>query len=257
MTDGLDWGVFTLFLYILMRMSGFVLFNPILGRTGLPGLFKAGMILLLSLSVLSSYQGTAEVPNTALEFGLKLFLELGAGFLVAVILNLFFYVAELAGEVSDTQMGMSMAKTYDAGAQSSLTVTANLLRILMILIFFAENGHLTLFRLMLTSGAVVPFGSAALGDGAANCVIQLFLECTLLGVKLCLPILAAQLLGQIGMGILMKVIPQINVFAINIELKVLVGLSMVLLLLSPFTEFLLGVESTMLTEIQQALSLMG
>lgn len=257
MTDVVDWDSFTLFLYILMRMSGFVLFNPILGRTGLPGLFKAGMILLLSLSVLSSYPGTAEVPNTSLELGLKLFLELGAGFLVATIMNLFFYVAELAGEVADTQMGMSMAKTYDAGSQASVTVTANLLRILMILIFFAENGHLTLLRLMLTSGTLIPFGSASLGDAAANCVIELFLECTILGVKLCLPILAAQLLGQIGMGILMKVIPQINVFAINIELKFLIGLGMLLLLISPFTEFLLGVESTMLSEIQQALSLMG
>ena len=53
----------------------------------------------------------------------------------------------------------------------------------------------------------------------------------------------------------MKVIPQINVFAINIELKVLIGLVMLLLMISPFSEFLLGVESLMLNELEAALSL--
>ena len=59
------------------------------------------------------------------------------------------------------------------------------------------------------------------------------------------------------MGILMKVIPQINVFAINIELKVIIGLVLLLLLLTPFSEFLLRAESDMLLEIQRLLAGMG
>ncbi len=62
-------------------------------------------------------------------------------------------------------------------------------------------------------------------------------------------------MGQVGMGVLMKVIPQINVFAINIEFKVLVGLAMVFFLISPFSEFLLGMENTMLNNIQMAIAL--
>jgi flagellar biosynthetic protein FliR len=88
-------------------------------------------------------------------------------------------------------------------------------------------------------------------------MLQLFIECTVLGVKLCMPILAAELLGQLGMGVLMKVIPQINVFAINIELKVIIGLVMLFLLISPFSEFLLKAESTMLDSISQVLALAG
>jgi flagellar biosynthetic protein FliR len=70
-----------------------------------------------------------------------------------------------------------------------------------------------------------------------------------------MPILAAELVGQLGMGILMKVIPQINVFSINIELKVIIGLAMLLLMISPFSEFLLKAEMTMLDSISQALAL--
>lgn len=78
------------------------------------------------------------------------------------------------------------------------------------------------------------------------------MDCTLLGIKLCMPILAAELMGQVGMGILMKVIPQINVFAINIELKVLVGTTLLFLLISPFSEFILEFENDMLGQIQLA-----
>lgn len=253
----IDWNALTLFLYIIMRMSGFILFSPLFGRSNVTSMFKTGWILLLSCSAYTAYDGTVQIPANLLEFAVRLLLELGMGFLVAIILHLFFYIPEQAGDIVDTQMGMSMARTYDAGFQSSLTTTSNLLNILMVLLFFAANGHLTLLRLMITSGKIVPYGAVALGEAAADRVVELFVECTILGLKMSMPILAAELLGQVGMGILMKVIPQINVFAINIELKVLVGLTMLLLLMSPFSDFLLEVESKMLVELQQALSLAG
>ena len=76
-------------------------------------------------------------------------------------------------------------------------------------------------------------------------------------MKLCLPILAAELIGQLGMGILMKVIPQINVFAINFELKIILGLVMVILLLPLMGEFVLGLEKQMLVAIEQAMKVIA
>ena len=58
------------------------------------------------------------------------------------------------------------------------------------------------------------------------------------------------------MGIIMKAIPQINVFVINIEVKVIVGLVLILILMTPFSEFLLSVETEMLYAVERALSLM-
>ena len=59
------------------------------------------------------------------------------------------------------------------------------------------------------------------------------------------------------MGVLMKAIPQINVFAINIELKVIVGMVMLLLLIQPMSEFLLETESLMLGAMRDILPLMA
>lgn len=253
----MDWERFTLFLYILARMSGFVLFNPLLGRQSIPGLFKGGMTLVLTVFVYGMTDQTVTVPVGIAGLAIVLLLELLIGFLLGMVMNFFFYIPQLAGLVVDTQMGMTMNQIYDAGAQANLSATSVLLNALMTLLFFAGNGHHTLMRILLTSGSMVHYGAVAVGEDVWSLLLELFVECTLLGVKLCLPILAAELLGQLGMGILMKVIPQINVFAINIELKVIIGLCLLLLFITPFSEFLLQVESDMLSSLSRVLRLMG
>ena len=197
------------------------------------------------------------VPETVLETAVIFLLEIALGYILGLTVNIFFYVPLLGGETIDSQMGMSMGKTYDPASQSSVSVSATLFNVLMMLLFFAANGHHTLLRIMLCSGRVVPFGQVAFGPELYAAVVELFVECTLMAVKLCMPILAAELLGQMGMGILMKVIPQINIFVINIDLKVIIGLALELLLIAPFSEYLLKVEFDMLQALQRLLQIIG
>ena len=68
---------------------------------------------------------------------------------------------------------------------------------------------------------------------------------------------AAELLGELGMGILMKAIPQINAFVINMELKVIIGLILLFLFLTPLSEFLLGAEADMLSGLRRGLAVMA
>ena len=248
-----DWAQLYLFELIFMRMSGFLLFNPLLGRSNLPAMVKTGMALVLSILVFGTAGTGVPQPDTLVELAFRLLLELGIGLVLGFVMRVVFSVVQIGGEVIDTQMGMTMAQIYDASSQANLSVTASLLNILLILDFFAENGHYTLMRLLTTSGELVPYGAAALGDGVYAYVIELFLACMLLAVKLAMPILAAELLGEV----LMKAIPQINAFVINIELKVIIGLLLFFLLLTPINEFLLELESGMLSELGRLLRLMG
>lgn len=254
----IDWGRLTLLFYILMRMSGFVLFNPLLGRRNIPGMIRAGLTLVLTWFVASFTKGTAPVPVHLIEFGVRLLLELGVGFMVGMTVQFFIYlIPQQAGEIIDNQMGMSMSKEYDPASNISMSVSSTLFTILMTLLFFAANGHNTLLRILLTSGEIIPFGQAALGQAAMQAGIELFIECFVLGVKLAVPILAAELLGQIGMGVLMKVIPQINVFSINIELKVIIGLVLLMLFMSPISEFMLRAENQMLVAVRETLTVLA
>lgn len=251
------WNALTLFLLITARMTGCVAFNPLLGRRGVPSLVKAGLILLLSVSVFSITTVQVEAPSTLLGLALMFLMEMFVGYALGLVINLFFYIPVMAGSVIDMQMGLSMASTYDPASGIQVTATSTLLNVLMSLLFFAANGHHTLIRIFLVSGRGVPFGAVALGENFYGAMIQIFLDCTLLGVKLAMPILAAELMGQVGMGILMKAIPQINVFAINIELKVIIGLVLIMLMLFPFSQFLLEAETQMLITLQQILPLMS
>lgn len=252
----IDMGALTLFLYITARMSGFVLFNPLLGRQNIPGMFRAGFILVMSVFTYSVLGGEAREPAGLLVFAAALLLELALGFVLGMVVSFFFYIPQLAGHTIDTQMGMTMSQIYDSGSQSNMSVTGVLLNTLMTLLFFAGNGHHTLLRIMLTSSEVVGYGGASFGPRLADAMLTLFVECTVMAVKLCMPILAAELLGQLGMGVLMKVIPQINVFSINIELKVIIGLALLLLLMAPFSEFLLEAERAMLDSMHTLLGLL-
>lgn len=253
----LDWPELTLFLFVTARVGGFVLFNPILGRTNIPAAFRTGMALVLSVFVTSVSDQQPAQPSGLAEFMVLMLLEIFIGFLLGMAVNFFFYIPQLAGSMIDTQMGMTMNQMYDAGSAANMSVTGQILNVLMLLLFFAGGGHLTLLRMFITSEQIVPFGQVAVGLPAYQLLLELFVECTVLSVKLCMPVLAAELIAQVGMGVLMKVIPQINVFAINIELKVIVGLALVLVLTVPFSEFLLQAELAMLNALHDVLALTG
>ena len=211
---------------------------------------------MLSAFTASVTTQTAAVPPHLLIFSVGVLKELLIGYILGLVMHLFFYIVQLAGQVMDTQMGMTMSQIYDASSGSSLSVSAMFLNTLMILLFFAANGHHTLLRIFITSGEFLPFGGIVLDIPAmTEAVIKLFVECTLLGIKLSMPILVAELLGQLGMGVLMKVIPQINVFSINIELKVIIGFGLLFVLISPISEYLLQAEMTMLESMDALLRL--
>ena len=250
-----DWAELTLFLYISARVGGFVLFNPILGRNNIPASFRTGMVLVLTWFVMGVTTQEVPVPSGLVVFMLHMLLEMALGFLLGMAVNFFFYIPSLAGSMIDTQMGMTMNQMYDAGASANLSVSGMILNVLMTLLFFAGGGHLTLLRIFLTSEEIVPLGAVSIGPSVYQYLLELFIQCTILAVKLCMPVLVAELIAQVGMGVLMKVIPQINVFAINIELKVIVGLALLFMLLIPFSEFLIDAERVMLDTLHEILLL--
>lgn len=253
----MDWTELYLFSLIVMRVTGCIMLNPILGRNSLPNLVKAGIILVLSIFVMGMADQGPAVPASLVEFALRLLLELGVGFVLGFVMQLFFLIIQVGGEVIDAQMGLTMAQVYDASSQINMTVTASLLNVLFVLNFFAENGHYTMLRIFLTSQQVVPFGQAAFGQAVASGVAEVFLDNMVLAIKLAFPILAAELLGELGMGILMKAIPQINAFVINIELKVIIGLVLLFLFLSPISEYLLAAEAEMLKTMSRMLQIIA
>ncbi|HJD45344.1 MAG TPA: flagellar biosynthetic protein FliR [Candidatus Mediterraneibacter norfolkensis] len=251
---------FMYFCLVLMRMSGFVFLNPVLGRGNIPAQFRTGLTLVLTVVICQAeYAAGTQLPEpvNSVQFGLMLLIEFGIGYVLGFIMQLFDFVMTGAGSVIDFQMGLSMATVYDPQNGVQIALTGQVLQIYYMLLFFAVDGHLTLMRILLASGDVVPYGAAVIGRLQADAAVTLFTECVVLAMKLAFPIIAIEFLTEIAIGLLTKIIPQINLFVLNIELKVVIGILVLILLISPIGEYLRGLITQMLQEIQSMLVLIA
>lgn len=246
-------GHFVLFTLILMRMSGFIIFNPIFGRKNIPIYIRAGMIIVLSLSVYSFSK--AEIPDIAntLVYGVLLLKEFAVGYVLGFIIQLFDFIVTFAGGIMDFEMGLSMSSIYDPQNNTQIPLSGQIFSIYYVLLFFAVDGHLALMQILLTSADVVPFAKISITSETFQAVIAIFYQCVVLGVKFAFPLLAIEFLTEMGVGILMKIIPQINVFVVNIQAKILIGVLMLIFLFSPMTDFLKNLVPQMMDSIQKVL----
>jgi len=249
---------FTLLLMVFLRMTGFIIFNPIFGRKNIPNLFKVGLTLLLTLFVY------AQLPNaeafeiaTIAEFVVVGIKELALGYVIGFIVNMFLTVLILAGEIMDMQIGISMAKIYDPASNVSMPISASLLNVMMLVIFFLSNGHLTLIRIFLHSGQAIPYGELAFSAEVFRQISLMFSTILLYSVKMAMPLLAVELISEMGVGLIMKAVPQINVFVINLQLKIIIGFAMIFILIPPFAAFIEKLFSLMFDNIDAVLGTLG
>lgn len=250
-----------LFFLILMRMTGFVFLNPVFGRRNIPAMLKSGLTLGLSIIVYSTAQAqgvTVDIdPGSSLIFGFSLMKEFAVGYLFGYVMILFDMVMTYAGTVIDFQIGISMAMVYDPQTGSQIALSGNILQIFYLLLFFAVDGHLALIKIVATSGDVVPYGAAAFTQGAAVMMLDIFVQCVVLAMKLAFPLIAFEFLMQVGVGILTKITPQINLFVLSIQLRLIVGFVLLVLLLSPIGDYIGNLITMMVDSLEDVLKVLA
>jgi Flagellar biosynthesis pathway, component FliR len=251
-----DYTNFIFLSLVFMRMSGFVLLNPIFARQNVPTQVKTGLVIALTAIVYTATPVPDIMPATFLEYGVLLLKEFAVGYVIGFVITLFSYVIIFAGDFIDMEQGISMAKIYDAQSNSSISVSGTYYNALYILLFFAVDAHVALLNILITSHRVVPYGSIVFGQKTAQSILDMFLMCTEFGVKMAFPVVAIEFLCTIGMGILMKAIPQINIFVVNIQLKIFVGLCLMLMLFTPMTDFVQQLIVIMIEHLRSALQFM-
>ena len=209
---------------------------------------------VLTLVVYTNSAGEAFEAVSTFEFGFLLIKEFVAGYIIGYVMQLFFFIVSFSGYIIDYQMGLSMATVYDPQSNSQMAVTGSVLQTWFMLMFFAVDGHLALMKIMLTSAEIVPYGGILITQGLAVRMIEIFLECVELGIRFSIPIIAAEMLVEVGIGILNKAVPQISVFVINIQIKLIVGLGLLFIMFSPIGEYLNKIMTNMMKTVQGILT---
>lgn len=244
-----------LFSLIFMRMAGFILLNPILGRRNIPGYAKGGMIMVFTLLIYSFSAAQVPEPVNSIEFAVLLLKEFAMGYAIGFVMNLFLMVITYAGAIMDFQMGLSMATIYDPQSNAQMALTGSLFHAYFVLLFFAVDGHLALIKLVIKAAEIVPYGQVVLGPEAAWAMTEVFIQCIIMAVKFAFPIIAIEFLTEMAVGILMKMIPQINVFVVNIQAKIVIGFLMLVFLFSPMSDYVGDVVSQMLLTVENMIRL--
>lgn len=135
-------------------------------------------------------------------------------------------------------MGLSMAQVYDPQYGTQSTVSSGIYYAFMVLIFFASNSHLRLLELFYQSVQLIPFGKVTFNPMLVHVITAGFCQGILTGMQFAFPMIAIELVSELAMGILMRIIPQINVFTVNFQVKIIMGLLMMLLLFSPMADYI-------------------
>lgn len=247
-----------LFSLIVMRMSGAIALNPIFGRTNFPSSAKAAFVFVLSLML---YTGTGvriqHQPATMIEYGAMLVMELLFGITLSFAIELSIMVVRFASAIMDYQMGLNMAQIYDPQYNTQMTITTGMYYAFLLLLFFAVDGHLRLLEIFYESSRLVPFGAVRVSPGLIMAVLDMFQQSIIMGVQFALPVVGMELVAETAVGILMRIIPQINVFVVNFQVKIIVGLLMLLFLFSPMSDKLYVVLDYMFEWLQRMVRLMG
>ncbi len=249
---------FTLLMMIFMRMTGCIIFNPIFGRKNLPVIFKIGLTIMLSIFVYGLIPDTQSIHIESVTiYIIALIKELSIGFIIGYIINLFLSTLILAGEFMDMQIGISMAKIYDPQSNVSMPITASLINVMLMIVFFLSNGHLTLIEVFCHSSQAIPYGSLTISPDVYKELALMFSTILIYAVKMSMPLLAAELIAEIGVGLIMKAVPQINVFIVNLQIKILIGFVMIFLLIPPFAAFIERTLTLMFDNINKVMGMIA
>lgn len=245
------------YIFVFLRMTGLVAFNPIFSRRNVPNIVRAAFVLALTL-VLTPVSAVVLPQNMpALTLVVRLLRELFVGLVCSMAFLLFYYLLFFAGDLMDLMFGMSMSKVFDPGANIQASVSGNFLNILFMLYFFATGSHLVMLRAFAASFALVPVGSAVLTEEVATFLLQLFTSAFSMMLRLTLPFVAMEFVLEISMGVLMKLIPQIHVFVINFQFKILLALVMLFLFAQPIGDFMNQYMDAILHSMEKAMLILG
>lgn len=241
-------------LLVFARIGGLLGMNPLFARRNVPGVIRAGLTFLLTALIAPGVTVAGLSANNSLELAVGMLKELFLGFACGYVFQIYYYLLFFAGDLMDTHFGMSMAKVFDPGSSIQMSVSSTFLNILLMLYLFVTDSHLLMIRIFADSFQVLPAGAFTFSQDSAKFFINLFLSTFSLAIRLVLPFMAAEFVLELSMGVLMKLIPQIHIFVINIQFKMLLGLILLLAFAGPVASFVDNYMLLMLQNLQYAFS---
>lgn len=218
------------FLLILVRVSCFVYVAPFFSMSNVPGRVKIGFSIFFAYLLYVSVDPGEVVYNTLLGYAVIVMKEALTGFLIGWGAQICTTVTSFAGSIADMEIGLSMVSLLDPTTKEQATFTGVFYQYMFTLFMIISGLYQYLLRALADTFTLIPINGAVFKSEALLESIFLFLgDYITIGFRIILPIFCAMIFLNCVLGVLAKVSPQLNMFAVGMQLKVLVGLGILFL----------------------------
>lgn len=211
------------FTFVLVRVTAVIMAVPIFGGISVPNKVKIGLAFLISLILLPIVKAPVQMPDSFIGIAVALSGEILFGIAIGLAARLMFAGVETAGQVAGIQMGLGLANVYNPATQAQLSVFAQFLNFMAVLIFLAINGHHIFIMALAKSFDLIPPYGFHLSDALAKGLVNMSSAMFVISIKIAAPVIVALLLVNLALGILARLVPQMNIFAIGFPITISAG----------------------------------
>jgi flagellar biosynthetic protein FliR len=209
---------------VAIRFAAAVALTPVFGAADIPARLRVIFILALAALVVSATGiEAARLPTSLPAFLGAALVEVILGAALAFGVFTAFAVFLLAGRVMDIQLGFGVAVLIDPTNRTQSPLLGTFLNLMAVALFFAIDGHHLLLRGLVFSLEQAPPG-ASLADIDPAAIVAQFGGMFAYALALAAPVLITILLIDVGLAIVARTMPQVNIFIVSLPLKIFVGL---------------------------------
>jgi flagellar biosynthetic protein FliR len=212
----------TKFVLIFFRVLAILWLIPLLSSRTVSTVFKAGFALILSLAIFE------HVPTAAKNYDsspllVAVFKEVFIGMSIGFVVRMAFSAVYAAGDVIALQTGLSFARFMDPSMMAQVSVIESFKNLLAIIVFFTVDAHHLLIRALSKSFDEIPLGVFFIKPPLFGFLVEIAGRIFALGLKIGAPVIFVLMLVEIILGLLARMVPQMNIFIEGLPLKILVS----------------------------------
>ena len=214
------------FLLILVRVSCFVFAAPFFSMSNTPRNVRIGLSLLVAVLLYYAVPQPEIVYDTLIGYVIIVLKEAVTGLLIGFAANLCTTIVSFAGHVADMEMGLSMASMFDPTTKQTTTISGVYYNYMVLLMLILSGMHRYLLQALVETYILIPVNGMLFQTEKLFAAMTGFMtDYIIIGFRICLPVFAVMIILNAVLGVLAKVSPQLNMFAVGIQMKVLVGIT--------------------------------
>lgn len=211
---------------MFVRILAVLMTAPIFSGRNIPNVAKIGFSGMLALILLpvSTQSTLAPVATQLGPFVLSIAQEVLVGTLIGFASNLVFVAVSMGAAMMGLQVGFRASTLYNPIFDASSAALDQFYSFLVAGLFLAIDGHHWLLLAIQRTFQVIPVGTFVFSASVNDRLIVLTSQAFVAAVQIAFPVVGVLLLTDVGLGLIARAVPQVQIFFLSLPLKIGLGL---------------------------------